>query len=410
MNSNSLLNEVIISIASEEDIPVIRIDKDIIQLGYGKHSKLISDGVINDNTSPVALNIISNKSLLKKILLKFGLPVASDLNLIGTGIEYNFLVLNDDLITVNKCYQTKNNISNQKVSVNKVNDSIKEIVIKAVRMIDLNIAEVKLKSFNISAPLAEGEGIIDIIAIPDFRRYHSLDSEIIKNISQKILEELTPKAIPIISIIDQCDITAKIIAKILEESGVGIGLEDMPNQNLGESSILKDKKIETAIFNIEKREIQSKKFMVNWNNILVISDLSNIISNIGEIKIFELLKKDGCLILDIDKLEASSLIRESKIKRSIYCSFSKDNILIQRQIKRCQEAVYINDGNIILFDGVDELPIIAIYRLIKNKEGLKSILLAIAVAYVYGVPAYIIRSILTKIKKISQNISYIFKS
>ena len=117
---------------------------------------------------------------------------------------------------------------------------------------------------------------------------------------------------------------------------------------------------------------------------------------------------DRYLILDVDDRENMNLINSNNINKVIYCSLSGDNILIKKQVKAGRVAVYLKDDNLVIFDGEDELPILAIYRLVNlsKKVGLlkiKSYLFIVAFAFTYRVPLYLIRSFFCNYSPLSED-------
>ena len=79
----------------------------------------------------------------------------------------------------------------------------------------------------------------------------------------------------------------------------------------------------------------------------------------------------------------------------LYYSCFPDNLIIYSQLKQNQPAVYKKDNNLILFDGTDSLPIVAVNELKVND--LSNALFIIAVGFIADLPFYIIRRIVKEI-------------
>mgnify|MGYP006272578909 CR=1 FL=1 len=107
------------------------------------------------------------------------------------------------------------------------------------------------------------------------------------------------------------------------------------------------------------------------------------------------------IVVDIDKQFNLNLVSQYQAERLIYCSSNSNNLILQHQFKAGQPAVYTTEDNLVLFDGVDKLPIIALERLKEVTKGDREIILgilsAVAAAFVLEIPFFIIRSSLEKL-------------
>jgi hypothetical protein len=151
------------------------------------------------------------------------------------------------------------------------------------------------------------------------------------------------------------------------------------------------------IFTIESERLKHRGLSYQSSKIITLSQLRN--SGLSYLKqlLFKRGLKDSYLILDTDDRDNINLANNNGINKVIYCSSSGENILIKKQLKAGRPAVYIKGDNLVIFDGEDELPILAIYRLFNLSKkvelfSIKNYLFIVAFAFVYGVPLYIIRS------------------
>jgi len=166
--------------------------------------------------------------------------------------------------------------------------------------------------------------------------------------------------------------------------------------------------IRTDILTIESEVLRKGELSYEANKIITASKLVD--SQLAYLKqiIFQKKVGDKYLILDVDNRENMNLINSNNINKVIYCSLCGDNILIKKQIKVGGIAVYIKDNNLVIFDGEDELPILAIYRLFNLSKKvdllkIKSYLFIVAFAFIYRVPLYLIRSFFCNYSPLSED-------
>ncbi len=86
----------------------------------------------------------------------------------------------------------------------------------------------------------------------------------------------------------------------------------------------------------------------------------------------------------------------SEAENLFYYSCFTDNLIIYAQLKQKQPTVYKKDSNLVLFDGTDNLPLVASNEVQVNN--LANALFIIAVGFIAGLPFYIIRRIVKEIE------------
>ncbi len=400
---------LLIKVAKEEGIPFIQLDNDLVQLGYGKGSRLMK-GLLTEKRSYLGVSLSEIKK--RRLLLNNGLPVV-DASEDLSGRFYRILVIGDEVASIIESddFNNQSDLSQSRILDDKLNFSINRLAIKAVELLRLDVAEV-----DISAPSKMGDGkIIRVNSLPSLRCYYRLDSFKAESIAKRVIDLIAPHSIPIISIIgdNQNRIITYLLVNIFKEAGLEVGAatckEIYINNELrtffgGDVSskevVLMDKKVEIAIIETG----QNSKSDDNKGDIGVF---------VGEIKtnnIISRIKREGYVILEADSKEAINLISNINVDNIIPCSLVSDNLFVKKIIKEGKEVIYIKSKNLVLFDGEDELPIIRIdniKELFSDKE-VVDLLLATATGYAYGIPVFIIRSAIKKIiKNIKRNNSVI---
>ncbi|MFO7818628.1 MAG: hypothetical protein R6V17_00170 [Halanaerobacter sp.] len=179
--------------------------------------------------------------------------------------------------------------------------------------------------------------------------------------------------------------------------------QDNREQSFADSPIIRvigtNNRLITKLINtILEEELNRERELLYNNKLLVIADLQAE----QELDLTDLKRLNSDMIaVDIDRQFNLNLVSQYQAERLIYCSSNSNNLILQHQFRAGQAAVYTTEDNLVLFDGVDKLPIIALERLKEvtkgDREIILGILFAVAAAFVLEIPFFIIRFSLEKL-------------
>ncbi|GAB6099757.1 cyanophycin synthetase [Halanaerocella petrolearia] len=309
----------------------------------------------------------------------------------------------------------------------KVHPMNKKLAIRAAKTIGLNIAGVDLITSDISQPLSEEGAIIEVNAAPGIRMHHYPSQGQSRDVAQKIVEFLNPARIPIISVTgtNGKTTTVRMIASILSEAGIKVGqavtggiqigdeviLEGDTTGPLSAQTVLRHQEVEAAVLETARGGILRSGLGYDWSDIGIITNITadhlgqdgvETVEELADIKslVIERTRKNGYAILNADDPQVVDLAERSNAQGVIYCSL-EENLVVQRHCEESKPATYVKEGNLVLFDGEDELPVMAIDRLPAAQSGrakhiLENALFAIAAGFAYGIPTFIIRTALQR--------------
>ncbi|AGB40111.1 cyanophycin synthetase [Halobacteroides halobius DSM 5150] len=309
----------------------------------------------------------------------------------------------------------------------QLHPDIKRSAIRAAKTIGLDIAGVDLVTSDITKPLSDQGAIIEVNSAPGIRMHHYPSQGKSRNVAKKIVNLLDPARIPIVSITgtNGKTTTARMIRNILSEAGIKVGMAATGGIKIGDEVVLKgdttgplsaqtvlrDKDVEAAVLETARGGILRDGLGYDWSDIGIITNITadhlgqdgiETVEEIANIKslVIERVRKNGYAILNANDPQVVAIAKRSNAE-IIYCSLEENNLVIERHLAESKPAVYLKEGNLTLFDGEDELPIMAIDRLPAAQEGLakhilENALFAIAAGFAYGIPTFIIRTALCK--------------
>ncbi|WP_408955236.1 hypothetical protein [Natroniella sp. ANB-PHB2] len=392
-------SEIIAKAASKNDVPVLELDGGgaLFQLGYGRYAKLVQ-GLITEENSYLAENLISSKVKVENLLRQHGFPVHQQFRtdpkeLLDEQVQnnyYNLLVINSKVVAgVKKESEVDQN--SKRVNLNKVPLQDRDLVIKATQFLGMKIAEIGLLI------MEEMESVIieinpaSKIQLTDYIQ----DSE---RIGEEIIDLLAPDKIPIFSIVeeDKSNLTIDFLTTILQESGIEANKlgkkKDIVKFGLEVKRVLSDREVEVALFTRTPAEIEQNGLIYQTSDLVLVNGITEELT--ADSLLLTEVKETGTIILNADDSQLVRLIEQLDGQKLLFCSLEQGNLIIQKRIAQGKPAVYLTDKNLVLFDGEDELPIIANQGFTDDK--IMSALFAIAAGYSYGLPSFMIRAGLKK--------------
>ncbi|MCK8817039.1 hypothetical protein MWH28_06590 [Natroniella sulfidigena] len=396
-------SKVIVKAATQEDIPILELDQEssLFQLGYGKYAKLIQ-GLITEKNSYLAENLFNSSVEVGNLLDQHGFPVHQEFKTASKGLieeeirdsYYNLLVIDSKVVAgIKKEYKLdEGRVTNsKKIALIKVPLEDRDLAVKATDFLGLQLAEVGILITEEMEPVIIEVNPASKINLSDYAQ----DSE---RIGKEIIDLLAPDRIPIFSILSQPrqDLTIDFLATILQESGIEASkLSQGKNTNffkLGVKRILSDREVEVALFSRTPTEIEQNGLIYQASDLVLLNGITEKLT--ADSLLLTEIQEKGTVILNADDSQLVRLIEQLEGKKLLFCSLKRDNLIIQRRIAQGKPAVYLTNRNLVLFDGEDELPIIANQGFTDNK--IMSALFAIAAAYSYGLPSFMIRAGLKK--------------
>lgn len=306
------------------------------------------------------------------------------------------------------------------------------LAVNAARAIGLDVAGVDITTNSISESiLKEGGAVIEVNACPGIRMHHYPSKGKSRNVASAIVNSLFPEgnqhSIPIISITgtNGKTTTTRMIAKILKESGLVVGMtttggvyiqdeEIIKGDTTGPKSaqaILMDKRTEAAVLETARGGIVNRGLGYEIADIGIVTNISddhlgidgiNTLEEMAEVKalVVEAVKKDGFAILNADD-QYVNIIAERVKCNIIYFTKNPRNEIVRKHMISGGKAVYIKEKKLYVFDGEKEVPVIGAQEIPATFGGvlehnIENSMAAIAGAHGYGVEIKTIRQALSQ--------------
>ena len=390
--------KLLMETAREKQIPVLELDPeyDLFQLGYGKYSILFR-GLVTEKSSGV-FSSFKNEEVITSLLDSLEFRVDKNVKA-RKEKEYKILVFNHQLISA---LEVGSKTKADRLS--ELNNGSQELIKDLTQIYNLDLAEISVSTNNIEASLEQQGQITAIDLNPDLSFYQEFVN--LKKLSRKLINYYKPTKIPIVTVVgNNNEIIVRLLASILEKVGLRTGVvvnnvihnnqmnfKKRNNLNL----LLQNKETEIIVHGLTEQGLEEKELPYNISELLLITDLES----------EENLTFNNCLLglnsnliaVNVDKKSNLKLLQQSQEKEIIYCSLNSENIILQQQINSQQPAVYTSKNNLVLFDGVDKLPVISLDRLAavtkEDPDIMSGILFAVAAAFVFEIPVFVTRSIL----------------
>ncbi|WP_027339782.1 hypothetical protein [Halonatronum saccharophilum] len=387
-----LEEEMIKAVAKKMGIPTIKLENNLLQLGYGRYRRIL-DGVISDNVSHLGVNISLDQDFTRSFLKGLGLKVHDKEDKSEEGDIYRFLVIGERVL------RAKNITTRKSLSLDSVDKSYKDLAVKAVGSLGLEVGEVYLYSYTLDGPIREGEGVIKLDSKP------LLDN---KGLIKKFIRFLSVDRIPIVTLAGGKDdiIILEILKKICEEFGLQAGVNDS-YEDKERKGLLRNENLEVALFLEEAEGLLREGFGYEGIDIGIVGPSFNKVLEDNQPSQVKGLLKDnildgGYLILESSDPYLFNLLKDNNDFNIIISSLEENDIIIRKQISQNKAAVYLRDRNIILFDEEEELPIISLDELEGQltEKLLRKIMLIIAVSFAHHIPIFILRSVLLEFFRI----------
>ena len=307
-----------------------------------------------------------------------------------------------------------------------VHQQIRNLAVRATKIIGLDVAGLDLITADISKPLCKETAVIEINAAPGFRMHlHPSEGER-RNVAADLVDYLLPDPnqcrIPIISVTgtNGKTTTTRLIGHIASLMGKCIGVAStggifidneciMKGDTTGPQSaqnILRDQRVELAVLETARGGILRSGLGYDKADVGVITNVREDHLGIGGIRdlaelarvkslVVEALRTDGTAVLNVDDpwcVEIAQTVRENLV----FYSLSEDNLIIRRHLATGQKAVFIKDNYLVYAEGEYYRKILPLTELPIGMKGLATFnianaLAAVAACHSINIPLGVIR-------------------
>ena len=252
-----------------------------------------------------------------------------------------------------------------------------EICKRAASAIGLDICEVGLRCENICKPLNESGAIIEIYATPSIRVHQNPSIESTSNVAAHIVDKLFEKKhknIPLIAVTgtNGKTTTTRLISHILSIEGYAVGMTTtggiyidgkciFEGDTTGPKSalaVLMNKNVEAAVLETARGGIIREGLAYDLADVAVITNITEdhigldgveSIEDLAKVKalVGEAVKEDGYVVINGDDNMSITIMHRLKCNLIIF-SNSKDNEIMQANIKNGGYGIYVEKGNIVI--------------------------------------------------------------
>jgi len=252
-----------------------------------------------------------------------------------------------------------------------------EICKRAASAIGLDICGVDIICEDISKPITDGGGIIEINAAPGIRMHHNPCIGSSRNVAGHIVDKLfkdIPKNIPLISVTgtNGKTTTTRLISHILSIAGYTVGMTTtsgiyidgkctFKGDTTGPKSalaVLMNKEIDAAVLETARGGMIRGGLAYDLADVAVITNITEdhlgvdgveTIEDLAKVKalVGEAVKEDGYVVVNGDNEMCISILPRLKGNLIIF-SNDKDNVVMRSNIDKGGYGIYVDEGKIFI--------------------------------------------------------------
>ncbi len=313
----------------------------------------------------------------------------------------------------------------------------REVCERAAKAIGLNICGIDICCSDISKPLKENEGIMEVNAAPGIRMHQYPYKGKSRNVAKAIVDMMFKEYdgnIPIVSITgtNGKTTTTRLIAHILSFSGKKVGMTTtggiyINNKciNKGDTTgyysaktVLTNKEAEVAVLELARGGLIRDGLPYDLADVGIITNVTedhlglggiNTLEDMAYVKalVGEAIKKDGYVVINADDEASISIINRMKSKIILFTK-NKNNPIISQYLDNKNLVLYLDEDTIYLkklnkneeIINVNKIPITLGGKLIYNVENAMA---AIAALIALGIDVNTIRQGLESFSNEEQN-------
>ena len=260
-----------------------------------------------------------------------------------------------------------------------VHPDVRRLSERVARIIGMDICGVDLVLSDITEPLKEGGGVIEVNASPGLRMHHHPSEGGSRDVGAAIVDMLYPAGaaarIPIISITGTNGKTTvtRMIAHVLAEAGSTVGMTTTDGiyirggrvakgDTTGPHSartVLSDPSVEVAVLETARGGITRRGLGYDWSDISVMTNIQpdhigqdgiKSVEDLVRIKslVAERVREGGTLILNADDEHLTRLAEDPRVngvkKQVVYFSVRNNHLLIRRHTAAGGTAYFVKNG------------------------------------------------------------------
>lgn len=306
--------------------------------------------------------------------------------------------------------------------------SIRDMAVRAAKVIGLDIAGIDLITTDVTKPLEETRGAVcEINAAPGFRMHLHPSEGTPRNVASPVMDMLfppgSPTRIPIVAITgtNGKTTTARMLAHILKMAGKKVGLTStdgiyvdgkriLSGDLTGPWSaqmVLRDPTVDFAVLETARGGILRAGLGFDLCDVGAIINVQEDHLGLGEVDDLRQLAYVKALVLEVVKKNGFSLInaedpnilefRERYRGQPFYFSLDAANEELQKQLRDAGHCIYLEDGTIKISLGSYQLPVMKVHSIPATFHGkarfnVLNAMIAIAAAHCSGIKVDDIRT------------------
>ncbi len=212
------------SLAKDRGIPTLRLNRSVLQLGYGCEQRRIN-GLTTDRTSATGLQAAQDKELVELLLQSVQVVNRDALE----GDLHRLVMIDGEVSVAVRCVEEKGQWTYTDVTAKVGRDAALKAM-QAARVVGLDIAGVDIRARDIQQPLIpQRGGVFDLHANPNLDTYLPLP-EVVTEVARDMLDYLFPTRddgrIPIACVtgVNGKTTTTRLLASMVDAAGFRTGM------------------------------------------------------------------------------------------------------------------------------------------------------------------------------------------
>ncbi len=380
----------LVEAAERRDIPWIRLDHSLVQLGHGRHQRHIHESLTSEERQ-IAVEIASDRRLTHRVLEGLGLPVQEAPNEAEGQKAYSILVVDGKVVAAAEPNGTDR--TDRTADLHEDNRVMAEL---AVQAIGLGVGGVGFVSPDIARSYKEAGGAITgIQASPTLGLYLGSSGgrrRKMRHLTGPILDMLfpegSPASIPISTISggnrSGKTTVARMVGHILSQAGHAVGMAtsdgvsidgtlavpgDMTGP-LASQLVLRDPRVDAAVLETSCDGLESSG--LGWDRCGVAAvlnaesrELAKLLRTVVEVA------RDSC-VLNADDPRVAALAEHSPAD-PIYVTRNVRNELVRRHVGGRGKAVVLEGGisgpRLVLYNGEEQIQLLRARQIPATQDG-----------------------------------------
>lgn len=321
----------LVAAAATRAIPWLSIDGGVVQLGQGRHARLIRGSL--GASAAVGAAVGADPALTGRVLASAGLPVAGDAgvaNLAGRGDAtpepsgslrgYRFLVVGDAVAAVAEPVRGAD-------LTDRAHPDNLELAVDAARALGLVVAGVDIVAPDVARPVrGTGGGVRAIDPAPDLAVHMGAGRDVAGPVLATIIPPGAPSRIPVVAVTGSsgASAVAGTIARTLAATGRSVGLADVHGVTVartpldrrdasgprGARLVLAHPRVEVAVLEVSRHGILHEGLGYDRNDVAVVLTVAvdqpatagTSVEDLADVKsvVVEAVPPDGHAVLNAD--------------------------------------------------------------------------------------------------------------